>query len=144
VAKTSAPIFDKRKTHVTSSGPYTRTCSVSPRARSARSRSLTGLDPPGPSTTASEGVDIKKRIAELPRPLIAAGLLALAGALVWRLGVEFERAWMRSYDGPLKDETVGDEVFELAHARPASAAPRGWREAGVAGPPRERRATRVA
>ena len=33
----------------------------------------------------------------------------LGGMVLWQLGVEFERAWLRSYDGPLLGEP-GDGV----------------------------------
>jgi hypothetical protein len=32
--------------------------------------------------------------------LVAVALLAVLGGLVWRVGLEFERAWLRSYAGP--------------------------------------------
>jgi hypothetical protein len=44
---------------------------------------------------------------------ILVGLALLAGVvgLVWRVGLEFERAWLRSYGGPLlaEDERGADE-----------------------------------
>lgn len=29
------------------------------------------------------------------------------GVTLWRLGIEFERAWLRSYDGPLMGDPIG-------------------------------------
>jgi len=41
----------------------------------------------------------------------------LGGVALWQLGIEFERAWMRSYDGPLAGELgVGDPESQ-PHAR---------------------------
>ena len=48
---------------------------------------------------------MQTRIRELPGPAFAAGGLAVLGCVTLRqLGIEFERAWMRSYDGPLTGE----------------------------------------
>lgn len=46
---------------------------------------------------------------ELPMPALAAGLALLGGVAAWQLGVEFERAWMRSYDGALPGDALGGE-----------------------------------
>jgi hypothetical protein len=39
----------------------------------------------------------------------------LGGVALWQLGIEFERAWMRSYDGPLAGEL---RVDDRAESRP--------------------------
>ncbi len=44
---------------------------------------------------------------ELPVPALAAGLAVLGGVAAWQLGMEFERAWLRSCDGPLPGDTLG-------------------------------------
>jgi hypothetical protein len=44
------------------------------------------------------------RAHELPVSAVAGGLAVLGGVALWQLGIEFERAWMRSYDGPLAGE----------------------------------------
>jgi hypothetical protein len=46
------------------------------------------------------------RIRARPVPAVAGGLAVLGGVALWQLGIEFERAWMRSYDGPLLGETL--------------------------------------
>jgi hypothetical protein len=43
---------------------------------------------------------------ELPLTAIAGGAVVLAGMTLWQLGIEFERAWMRSYDCPMLGETA--------------------------------------
>jgi hypothetical protein len=48
---------------------------------------------------------MQTHIRELPVPAVASGLAVLGGAALWQLGIEFERAWMRSYDGPLLGDT---------------------------------------
>lgn len=45
------------------------------------------------------------RIEDLRRPVAVGALAALGGVAVWQLGIEFERAWVRSYEGPLLGET---------------------------------------
>jgi hypothetical protein len=64
-------------------------------------------------------------MGELSGPDIAGGLTALAGVAVWRLGIEFERAWLRSCDGgPLSGETsVWDRAGAPLHAGTGLAAP---------------------
>jgi hypothetical protein len=53
----------------------------------------------------TKGRLMQTRIRELPGPAVAAGGLAVLGCMTLRqLGIEFERAWMRSYDGPLLGE----------------------------------------
>jgi hypothetical protein len=49
---------------------------------------------------------MQTRIEDLRGPAVVGSLAALGWVAVWQLGVEFERAWMRSYDGPLLDETL--------------------------------------
>jgi hypothetical protein len=41
-------------------------------------------------------------------PAVAGGFLALIGLALWRLGLEFERAWMRSYDWCALESELGD------------------------------------
>jgi hypothetical protein len=57
---------------------------------------------------------MQTRIQEMPVPAVAGGLLVL-GAALWQLGIEFERAWMRSYDGPLIGETIAQDGGRVAH-----------------------------
>lgn len=45
----------------------------------------------------------------LTGPAIAGGLAVLAGVALWQLGIELERAWLRSYDGPLLGETPAED-----------------------------------
>jgi hypothetical protein len=53
----------------------------------------------------AKGRLMQTRIRELPGPAVAAGGLAVLGCVTLRqLAIEFERAWMRSYDGPLLGE----------------------------------------
>jgi hypothetical protein len=53
----------------------------------------------------TKGRLMQTRIRELPGSAVAAGGLAVLGCVTLRqLGIEFERAWMRSYDGPLVGE----------------------------------------
>ena len=49
-------------------------------------------------------------IQMLPGPAVAGGLSVLGGVALWRLGMEFERAWLRSEDNvPVVGDTfVGD------------------------------------
>jgi hypothetical protein len=48
---------------------------------------------------------MQTRIRERPAPAVA-GLAVIGGVAVWQLGLEFERAWLRSYEGPLLGETL--------------------------------------
>jgi hypothetical protein len=41
----------------------------------------------------------------VPAIVVATALLVALAGIVWRFGIEFERAWLRSYSGPL----LGDE-----------------------------------
>ena len=57
---------------------------------------------------------MQTRIRELPAPAVAVGGLAvLGGVTLRRLGIEFERAWLRSYEGPL----LGDAPQEHSEQR---------------------------
>jgi hypothetical protein len=48
---------------------------------------------------------MQTRIRKPPGTVVAGVLATLAGVVaLWRLGIEQERAWMRSYDGPLLGE----------------------------------------
>jgi hypothetical protein len=49
--------------------------------------------------------EMQTRIRERPAPAVA-GLAVIGGVAVWQLGLEFERAWLRSYEGPLLGETL--------------------------------------
>jgi hypothetical protein len=52
---------------------------------------------------------MRTRIGDLPGPAVAAGGLAVLGGVTFRrLGIEFERAWLRSYEGPLLGESRAD------------------------------------
>ncbi len=57
---------------------------------------------------------MQTRIQELPVPALAGGLAVIGGVALWQLGVEFERAWLRSYDGPLEGETRAGEPLAVA------------------------------
>lgn len=57
---------------------------------------------------------MQTRIQEMPAPAVVGGLLVL-GAALWQLGIEFERAWMRSYDGPLIGEAIAEDRGRVAH-----------------------------
>jgi hypothetical protein len=59
---------------------------------------------------------MQTRIQELPvtGPALAGGLAVLGGVALWQLGVEFERAWLRSYQGPLEGETLAGEPILAA------------------------------
>jgi hypothetical protein len=43
---------------------------------------------------------------ELQLTAIAGGAALLAGVTLWQLGIECERAWIRSYDSPMLGETA--------------------------------------
>lgn len=43
-------------------------------------------------------------IRELSGPVLAGGVTVLLGSALWRLGVEYERAWLRADGGPLMGE----------------------------------------
>jgi hypothetical protein len=42
-------------------------------------------------------------------PATASGVAVFGGVTLWRLGIEFERAWLRSYDGPLMGDPIGHD-----------------------------------
>ncbi len=90
---------------------------------------------------------MQTRIQQVPVPALAGGLALLGGVAVWQLGVELERAWLRSYDGPLEGESrVGERLDELQSARERREAPSaGERRRWVApdGHPRGARRLRV-
>jgi hypothetical protein len=48
---------------------------------------------------------MKTRLSDMPVSAVAGGL-ALVGVAAWQMGIEFERAWLRSCDGLLMDETL--------------------------------------
>ncbi|MCW3018915.1 MAG: hypothetical protein JWN10_1223 [Solirubrobacterales bacterium] len=55
---------------------------------------------------------------ELPASAVVGGLAVLAGVAVWQLGIEFERAWIRSYDAPpLGEARVSELVGSSQRAR---------------------------
>jgi hypothetical protein len=59
------------------------------------------------------GVDTR----ELPLTAIAGGAAVLASVTLWQLGIEFERAWIRSYDSPMLGESRGRALEDsLRHA----------------------------
>lgn len=72
---------------------------------------------------------MQTRMQELPKPAVAGGLALLGGVAAWQLGVEFERAWLRSYEGPLIGETpAGEEAgASLEFERETARAPSGER-----------------
>jgi hypothetical protein len=70
------------------------------------------------------GASVEPR--ELPLAAIAGGAAVLAGVTLWQLGIEFERAWIRSYDSPMLGETaVGALTGSLQHAPIGRASPTG-------------------
>ena len=87
-------------------------------------------------------------IRELQGQAVAGALAVLAGVALWQLGVEFERAWMRSYDEPLLGDTFdGDRGGVPQRAQTSQAIPAtGERHRQVAKhhPRAVRRATHVA
>jgi hypothetical protein len=57
---------------------------------------------------------------------VASGAAVLAGVALWKLGIEFERAWIRSYESPLLGETsIGELVASSQHAQIGQEAPVG-------------------
>lgn len=75
-------------------------------------------------------LDTKTR--ELPLTAVAASALVLASVTMWQLGLEFERAWLRSYDMPLLGESGAGKrhgSLQAAHidqVSPTSLQPRRW------------------
>jgi hypothetical protein len=69
---------------------------------------------------------------ELPLTAVAGGAAVLAGVTLWQLGIEFERAWIRSYDSPLLGETGVDELHgspqrsQISQMSPIRAQRRRW------------------
>ena len=69
-------------------------------------------------------LDTKTR--ELPLTAVAGGAAVLAGVTLWQLGLEFERAWLRSYDMPLLGEIgVGEFRSPPGHAQIGQLSPTG-------------------
>jgi hypothetical protein len=65
---------------------------------------------------------MQTRIGDLPGPAVAAGSLAvLGGVTLRRLGLEFERAWLRSYEGPLLGDTPAESGALRCRAENAGA-----------------------
>jgi hypothetical protein len=86
-------------------------------------------------------------IRELSGPGIAGGLTAATGVAVWRLGIEFERAWLRSCDGgPLSGDTyVCDRPAAPLHMDTGlTATSNGGRRRWVTTATRQQRSTRGA
>jgi hypothetical protein len=55
---------------------------------------------------------MQTRIRELPAQAVTVGGLAvLGGVTLRRLGIEFERAWLRSYEGPLLGEPTAEHAI---------------------------------
>jgi hypothetical protein len=58
---------------------------------------------------------MQTRIRERPVPAVAGSLAVFGGVAIchvamWQLGLEFERAWLRSYEWPLLGETLPEPV----------------------------------
>jgi hypothetical protein len=53
---------------------------------------------------------MQTRIRERQIPAMAGGLAVAGGVALWQLGVEFERAWLRSDEGPLLGEALAEPV----------------------------------
>jgi hypothetical protein len=66
---------------------------------------------------------MQTRMQELPGPAVAGGLALLGGVAAWHLGVELERAWLRSFEGPLQGETLTGEDAEASPGTQAGEAP---------------------
>jgi len=67
---------------------------------------------------------MQTRMGELAAPAVAGGLVVLGGVALRQLGIEFERAWMRSYEEPLPGDSLpGDraEAAQRAHSAKALA-----------------------
>jgi hypothetical protein len=75
---------------------------------------------------------MQTRIGDLPGPAVAGGLAVLGGVALWQLGIEFERAWMRSYEEPLMGDPLPDgpagaaQAFQSARAPEALGEHRRW------------------
>lgn len=81
---------------------------------------------------------MRTRIQELPGPALAGGIAVIGGVALWQLGVECERAWLRSYDGPLEGETPAGEPL-LAQRAPGAAASQASLSQALPAAERERR-----
>jgi hypothetical protein len=65
-----------------------------------------------------------RRTGDLQALALTGGLTVLGGVALWRLGREYERAWMRTYDGPLLGEQLDGASPQLAHpAQPSEEIP---------------------
>jgi hypothetical protein len=97
----------------------------------ARRVTSVAIDAPGgrPPWAKTKGEDrMRTRIRELPAPAMAAGGLAvLGGVTLHRLGIEFERAWLRSYEGPLLGESPAEHGELAGNAGAARTAVSGGR-----------------
>jgi hypothetical protein len=75
---------------------------------------------------------LQTKTPELPAAAVVGGVAVLAGVAVWQLGIEFERAWIRSYDQPLLGEARIDELVgapqpaQTGPMRPATGKRRRW------------------
>jgi hypothetical protein len=65
---------------------------------------------------------MRTRMQQLPKPALAGGVALLGGVAVWQLGIELERAWLRSYEGPLLGETPAGEGTQVSRGADAGAA----------------------
>jgi hypothetical protein len=66
---------------------------------------------------------MQTRIRDLRGPAVMGGCAVLGGAAVRQLGIEIERAWMRSYDGPLMGESFASGSEETQPPTTSEAAP---------------------
>jgi hypothetical protein len=65
---------------------------------------------------------MQTRMEALAAPAVAGGLVVLGGVALWQLGIEFERAWMRSYEEPLPGDSLpGDSADAARRADSAKA-----------------------
>jgi hypothetical protein len=73
---------------------------------------------------------MQTQIRELPVQALAAGLAVLGGVAAWQLGVEFERAWARSDEGPLPGDALGGrgecDTRQIGEAGAAGTERRRW------------------
>ena len=56
-----------------------------------------------------------RRPGDLQALALTGSVTVLGGVALWRLGREFERAWMRTYDGPLWGERLDGANDQLVH-----------------------------
>jgi hypothetical protein len=73
---------------------------------------------------------MQTRIRERPAPALAGGLAVIGGVAVWQLGLEFERIWLRSYEGPLLGETLPGPVDAQSATREQTQGTRETRSRG--------------